>query len=643
MDHSAGSGRASRRIGWVWLLSTVLALALVPAGAAAQPAFARAHGASAGLPRAQVEVDDDQDQAEADDRDEDRDDHAALDVYESPTFGFLLEYDPDVWEITNEDSDDFGDYAQFFNGPSFVTIEATAIYGGDPGDCLDAWAESLAGGDGVEDFVPLEDQDGDPIAEEGDESARAAFAYTSDDGDEVFDVSCRALIEDEATIAVVLETFEDLYEDQVEEVDNLLGGLDLSNLESTQGRRDDDGSETIVDDFEDEDDGVFTTESSDPDLVQYAYDDGEFVIETLEPDAGVWQVQLPGPYADVVVAVDARIEGRANGRFVKIGCRFDRTSDGFEEYSFVVDPEAQRALLYRSDGEDIEVLADEDGFEGVNPDDETNRLELACIGETITATINGEEVAEVEDDSYAEGAVYLGAGTYAGVRGTVEARFDDLAVTVLGEGDAGDDDDRDREDDDDDVIREDFADEDGGLIRASENDLARYSYDDGEFVMEWLPDDGFGSAVISFFPSEDGPVEDVVVAIDVRLVGESADRAVLVGCREGEAPDGDTGAYRLMVEPDARAVTLFYMDAAEPVVLARETRVRAIERGEEVNRIALACLGETIEATVNGEVVISVEDDALVEGAVSLGVEVGSDEPGPAEARWDNLEVRIAG
>ena len=61
------------------------------------------------------------------------------------------------------------------------------------------------------------------------------------------------------------------------------------------------------------------------------------------------------------------------------------------------------------------------------------------------------------------------------------------------------------------------------------------------------------------------------------------------------------------------------------------------------NQIELACLGETIEGSVNGELVISVEDDALVAGSVSLGIDVGSDEPGPAEARWDNLEIRIGG
>ena len=87
-------------------------------------------------------------------------------------------------------------------------------------------------------------------------------------------------------------------------------------------------------------------------------------------------------------------------------------------------------------------------------------------------------------------------------------------------------------------------------------------------------------------------------------------------------------------------MALLRSDGDESVVLAEERRVRDIVRGEGVNRIELSCVGETIEASVNGEVVLMAEDSTYGNGAVSLGLEVAEETPGPAEARWDNLEVR---
>jgi plastocyanin len=551
---------------WTWFLSVALALALAPIAARPTPARAAAQPAW-GSQSAQVEVDDDEDeegQEEDEDQDEGDEDEGEeggeetgdddFETWESETYGFTITYDPEVWEISNEDTSESGDFVSFFNGPSFVSLSASDAYDGDFEECFDDWVEFLEEESAdIEDFEPYEDEDGDPIEDEGDDFVQGAFSFTSPDGDEVFDVECRVLIEDQATLVILLETFEDQYEDQVEAKDELLEGLDLSDLDGGNGggeeveievsdfvfspgeieivpgttvtwfnegdadhtvtgdddefdsgeleegdsfsitfedegefdyhcdihpdmtgtviveeendpdedveanetdeEEDEDLGEVdldeaeggaplrLADDFEAENAGIFTTESSEPDLVRYDYDDGEYVIETLDPDAGVWQIQLDGPYADVEIAVDARIEGGTSGRFVSVGCRFARTDDLFEQYSLVVDPADQRVLLYRTDEEDDFVTYfDESGFPLVNPDEESNRLELRCVGETIAAAVNGEVVATVEDDVYVEGAVYLGTGTYADVRGTVEARWDNLEVTIL-DGAAGEADD----------------------------------------------------------------------------------------------------------------------------------------------------------------------------------------------------------
>jgi len=53
-----------------------------------------------------------------------------------------------------------------------------------------------------------------------------------------------------------------------------------------------------------------------------------------------------------------------------------------------------------------------------------NRLELRCVGTTITGTVNGVDVVSINDPAYGEGSHALG------VRGSgTIARFDNLVVT----------------------------------------------------------------------------------------------------------------------------------------------------------------------------------------------------------------------
>ena len=194
--------------------------------------------------------------------DTDEDETGDTEVYESPTYGFALEFDPEVWEVTGETSEGGVDTVSFFNGPSFVTLSAADVYAGDPEDCFDDWAGFLGDNEEIEDFAPLEDEDGEPIADEGDDFVSGAFSFTSEDGEEVFDLECRVLIEDEATLVILLETFEEEYEDQVEAKDELLEGLDLSGLESAEDGGAEDEDENGTDDETDEGEGQ---DDADPD------------------------------------------------------------------------------------------------------------------------------------------------------------------------------------------------------------------------------------------------------------------------------------------------------------------------------------------------------------------------------------------
>ena len=56
---------------------------------------------------------------------------------------------------------------------------------------------------------------------------------------------------------------------------------------------------------------------------------------------------------------------------------------------------------------------------------EVNRLELSCVGNTITRSINGSQVFSVMDGSYSSGRHAFGvAGTLS------RGRFDNVVVTL---------------------------------------------------------------------------------------------------------------------------------------------------------------------------------------------------------------------
>ena len=66
------------------------------------------------------------------------------------------------------------------------------------------------------------------------------------------------------------------------------------------------------------------------------------------------------------------------------------------------------------------------------PDNQSNHLELSCLGNAITASINGSQVASVEDRTYAQGQAGILAGTFTTTAPATlfDVRFDNLAVSV---------------------------------------------------------------------------------------------------------------------------------------------------------------------------------------------------------------------
>ena len=95
--------------------------------------------------------------------------------------------------------------------------------------------------------------------------------------------------------------------------------------------------------------------------------------------------------------------------------------------TFFVDPAAGSFRLFRRDGPVAAVdLAPLQQSAAIRPGTAVNRLELSCAGSTISASINGVQVATAQDSAYRGGGMWFGTGT-AGSAG--EVRFDNLVVT----------------------------------------------------------------------------------------------------------------------------------------------------------------------------------------------------------------------
>jgi eukaryotic-like serine/threonine-protein kinase len=190
------------------------------------------------------------------------------------------------------------------------------------------------------------------------------------------------------------------------------------------------GSEVILaDDFDRDEGGLLTRTSPRPNDYTFSYERGEYAIKKLNPTLPAAPIVfVRGEYADTVVAVDVRLVGEAGARYAFLVCR-DRSSGGeTRQYRTSIVPEGRRVILSHWRDGNQHVLAETRDNPAVHFGNATNRLELRCVGPKIEAIVNGRSVVSAEDDTLASGEHGLGAGTFSGVEGTLEARFDNLEI-----------------------------------------------------------------------------------------------------------------------------------------------------------------------------------------------------------------------
>lgn len=384
------------------------------------------------------------------------------------------------------------------------------------------------------------------------------------------------------------------------------------------------GAVLFADNFENPSAGALPRSSAEPTHYFEGYVDGEYRVQVLDPTYGLLRaIYIPGTFGDSSLAVDVRLTGEPGSQTVILACRLQPGDES--QYRFFVNPETRTFRLFRRDSATgFADLAPLQPSAAIRRGNAVNRLQITCAGDTISASINGLEVASVRDGTYSTGRMWFGTGT-TGVLG--DLRFDNLLIRQEAP----------RVADlpaqvpaDTAILADNFADVANGWLprSSSEAPQAFVGYVEGEYQVR-IADPRFSLLQVAYLP---GIYADASLAVEVRALGNPPAQSIVLACRQQSTPDAS--AYRLFVSPAGQSFRLFRRDGASSVDFAPLQESPAIRGGNQTNRLELTCARNTISATINGVVVATAQDSAYGSGEWWLGTGVTNTS---GELRFDNL------
>jgi hypothetical protein len=181
--------------------------------------------------------------------------------------------------------------------------------------------------------------------------------------------------------------------------------------------------------------GLFPTSSPNPDWTQ-GYVNNEYQIATLHPVAFTTRYAVAqGSYGDVSVAVDAHLmAGSDTNSAVGVACRLSGSGSTTTGYRAHLTPTYNNWVVERIDPGNAPYLAGPTNLNVAPVLTQTHHLVLTCSGTTISLSVDGKQVASVQDPAYPQGsaAIYARmssntAGTASDL-GTIDARFDKFVL-----------------------------------------------------------------------------------------------------------------------------------------------------------------------------------------------------------------------
>jgi len=178
----------------------------------------------------------------------------------------------------------------------------------------------------------------------------------------------------------------------------------------------------FADDFSDPQSGWDARET---DNGASGYRDGRYFIRVEKPKYQLWSTPGQDFKGDVVVAVTTGLNAGPQENEMGVICRY-QDRDNFVSGS--IGSDGFYAIIEEAKGSTT-ILTGEGKFQqsdAIPIGSETYFIQLACIGDQYTLSVNGEAIASATSSAFSGGDVGLLAGTFD--KGGVEILFDDFSV-----------------------------------------------------------------------------------------------------------------------------------------------------------------------------------------------------------------------
>jgi hypothetical protein len=131
---------------------------------------------------------------------------------------------------------------------------------------------------------------------------------------------------------------------------------------------------------------------------------------------------------DISIQVDATKAGGPDHNSFGIICR---AQDNSNYYYLFITSDGYADIIKRENGEDTLLSVDmQTPSAAIRQGAATNRISADCVGNTLTLSVNGQEIASGTDSSFSSGGTGLLAGTYE--TPGVDILFDNFTVFKAG-------------------------------------------------------------------------------------------------------------------------------------------------------------------------------------------------------------------
>lgn len=378
------------------------------------------------------------------------------------------------------------------------------------------------------------------------------------------------------------------------------------------------GTQVIKDPLTDASLGNLMSISSLPQVASVSYAKSGYTVNIFNRDWLAQNGNLTVPVsntamADGSIAVDARLTGDPANRDVLVDCQRGKNSG----YALYVYPSSGSFSLQANTSNGWAALK-RSRSEAIRPGMAWNRLQLSCIGGTVTAAINGKVVASIarKGNLSVSGSMVVGLGQIA-PEPNVQGQFANLEVTTPK------------------ILYADSLTAGSGKlpgktapakVEIGGKMLLPWGYKYyGRYYWLWNYQPSYLRRFDELvYLTMLGKLTDGSISVDAQLYGPVAGRDVRVECR----------TFRLYVDPAAQ-----FFDLLQGKKVRAQGTLSAINKGTATNRLRLTCMGRTVTAVVNGVVAAAVSDSKPAASLMNFAAGTYQPEATSVLARFQNLRV----